>query len=56
MYEKKNPEVIKHIRIGKDKILNKYPNIKAPLNQINIVSIRLNIHKYKKIYLLELIC
>ena len=39
---------MKPIRIGKDKILNTYPNIRAPLNQINIVSISFNIHKYKK--------
>ena len=56
IYEKKNQEVIKHIRIGKDKILNTYPNIRAPHNQINIISIPFNIHKQKKIYLLELIC
>ena len=41
---------MKPIRIGKDNILNTYPNIKAPLNQINIVSIPFNIHKYKKKY------
>ena len=46
IYEKKNPEIIKPIRIGKDKILNTYPNIKDPLNQINIVSILFNIHKH----------
>ena len=39
---------MKPIKIGKDNILNTYPNIKAPLNQINIVSIPFNIHKYKK--------
>ena len=38
---------MKPIKIGKDKILNTYPNIRAPLNQINIVSIFLNIHKRK---------
>ena len=47
---------MKPIKIGKDKILNTYPNIRAPLNQINIVSISFNIHKYKKICLLGLIC
>ena len=39
---------MKPIIIGKDNILNTYPNIKAPLNQINIVSIPFNIHKYNK--------
>tara|TARA_B100001248_G_C27194593_1_gene368321 strand:- start:289 stop:636 length:348 start_codon:yes stop_codon:yes gene_type:complete len=44
IYEKKNPEVIKPIRIGKDKTLKRYPNTRAPLNQIKTVSISRNIH------------
>ena len=56
IYEKKNPELINPISIGKDKTLNIYPNIRAPLNQINTVSIPFYIHKQKKICLLEIIC